>query len=165
MKKLVTAALTISTLFSAVSFITPSSASASDSAFDSAQEFSATSGRSIVNTAKSYQGKVTYKFGVRNPSRLIFDCSSFTQFVFKKNGIDLPWSSKAQAKRGKAVSKSKLSVGDLVMFSVDKPGKIDHVGIYIGNGKMISNMPHKGVSIASINTGYWGSRYITGRHF
>jgi cell wall-associated NlpC family hydrolase len=162
MKKLATAALALSMLFSAASTIIPSSASASASA----QEFNATSGSNIVKTAKSYQGKVTYKFGVRNPSKLIFDCSSFTQFVFKKNGIDLPWGSKAQAKRGKAVnSKSKLSVGDLVMFSVNKPGRIDHVGIYIGNGKMISNMPSSGVGIASINTGYWGSRYITGRHF
>ncbi|MFB5265351.1 C40 family peptidase [Paenibacillus enshidis] len=162
MKKLATATLALSMLFSAASTIIPSSASASDSA----QEFYATSGSKIVNTAKSYQGKVTYKFGVRNPSRLIFDCSSFTQFVFKKNGINIPWGSKAQAKRGKAVnSKSKLSVGDLVMFSVNKPGRIDHVGIYVGNGKMISNMPNKGVGIASINTGYWGSRYITGRHF
>ncbi|MFM9280990.1 C40 family peptidase [Paenibacillus jiagnxiensis] len=161
MKKLATAALALSMLFSAASTIIPSSASASDST----QEFSATSGSKIVNTAKSYQGKVTYKFGARNPSKLIFDCSSFTQFVFKKNGKNIPWGSKAQAKRGKAVySKSKLAIGDLVMFSVNKPGRIDHVGIYVGNGRFISNMPKKGVVIESINKGYWGGRFIMGRH-
>ncbi|MDP4097278.1 C40 family peptidase [Paenibacillus sp. P96] len=158
MKKLVTAALTFSMLFSAASFAAPVPASA--------QETYATNGHKIVNTAKSYQGRVTYKWGVRNPAQLIFDCSSFTQFVFQKNGKKIPWGSKAQAKWGTPVnSKSRLAIGDLVMFSVNKPGQIDHVGIYSGNGKFIGNSPGGGVTISSLKTGYWASRYITGRHY
>jgi lipoprotein Spr len=157
-KKLVTVALTFLMLFSAASFAAPNPVSA--------QEIYATNGHRIVNTAKAYQGRVTYRFGVRNPAQLIFDCSSFTQFVFQKNGRKIPWGSKAQARWGLPVrSKSQLSIGDLVFFSVNKPGQINHVGIYIGNGQFISNSPSRGVHIASIHTGYWGGRYITGRHY
>lgn len=132
----------------------------------SAKEIYATHGDRTVAIAKSYIGKVRYQFGKRDPSRLIFDCSSFTQFVFRQNGMSIPWGSKAQTSFGKKVtSKSKLSIGDLVMFSVNTPGKINHVGIYIGNGKFISNTSSEGVKIDSLTTGYWSKRYITGRHY
>lgn len=158
MKKLVTAALSLSILFSSASLIT-------SSGHASAQEIYATNGSQIVDTAHSYQGKVTYRFGTRDASRLTFDCSSFTQFVFQQNGKSLPWGSRAQANWGTPVSKQNLAIGDLVMFSVNTPGQINHVGIYVGNGNFISNMPSKGVAIASIHTGYWGSRFITARHY
>jgi cell wall-associated NlpC family hydrolase len=160
MKKLVAASSIALTLLFASTAVTVPAPSAS------AQEIYATNGHRTVNIAKSYIGKVTYKFGARIPSRLIFDCSSFTQFVFKKNGMNIPWGSKAQANFGTRVpSKSHLAIGDLVMFSVNRPGTIDHVGIYIGNGNYISNVPKSGIKIASLNSGYWGSRYITGRHY
>ncbi|MBP1964404.1 C40 family peptidase [Paenibacillus aceris] len=159
MKKLVistTVALTV--LFSTVGVSMPASASA--------QEIYATNGHKFVNTAKSYIGKVTYRFGTRDPQHLTFDCSAFTQFVFQKNGVSIPWGSKAQTSFGSRVpSKSKLAIGDLVMFSVSKPGQIDHVGIYVGNGNFISNTKSSGVVISSLNTGYWSTRYITARHY
>ncbi|CAM3846566.1 C40 family peptidase [Cohnella lubricantis] len=159
MKKLLAAsaiALSIACTATVVAVPTPASA----------QEIYATNGHLTVNIATSYIGKVTYKFGVRNPSRLTFDCSSFTQYVFAKRGISIPWGSSAQTRFGTRVpSKSQLAIGDLVMFSVNTPGKINHVGIYIGNGQFISNVPSKGVSIDSLRTGYWASRYITGRHY
>ncbi|TBL74614.1 C40 family peptidase [Paenibacillus thalictri] len=118
----------------------------------------------IIKSAESYIGKVKYKYGVRDPQHLIFDCSAFTQFIFAKNGVTIPWGSTAQSKAGKAVSsKANLQKGDLVLFSVSKPGHIDHVGIYIGSGKMIHNHPDKGVEITDINSGYWKDRFITGR--
>ncbi|TXK76973.1 C40 family peptidase [Paenibacillus sp. N3.4] len=126
---------------------------------------SSTKANSIVQTAQSYIGKVKYRFGVRDTQHLIMDCSAFTQMVFQKNGISIPWGSRAQAKVGTRVAdKAHLSKGDLVLFSVSKPGQINHVGIYIGNGKFISNTTSSGVVISDINSGFWGSRYITGRH-
>jgi lipoprotein Spr len=119
-----------------------------------------------VSNAESYMGKVRYKFSTRDTQHLIFDCSSFTQFVFKQNGIDIPWGSSAQAHFGTRVpDKAHLSIGDLIMFSVNTPGHINHVGIYIGNGKFISNTPSSGVAISNLNSGYWSSRYITARHY
>ncbi|MBD0380403.1 C40 family peptidase [Paenibacillus sedimenti] len=132
----------------------------------SAAEIYATNGHIPVDIAKSYIGKVRYEFGTRDPQNLVFDCSAFTQFVFKKSGRVIPWGSSAQTSYGTRVpSKSQLSIGDLVMFSTSTPGRINHVGIYIGNGKFISNTRSSGVVISDINTGYWGSRYITGRHY
>lgn len=125
----------------------------------------ATRADNIVRTAKSYVGRVKYRFGVRDIQRLRLDCSSFTQLVFKKNGIAIPWGSDDQAKLGTPVKKkSNLRKGDLVMFSTSKPGRINHVGIYVGNGKFISNTPSSGVVILDINQGYWKNRFITGRH-
>lgn len=121
--------------------------------------------QNIVDNAKSYIGKVRYQYGVRNPQRLILDCSSFTQLVFKNNGINIPWGSRAQAQIGTLVkSKSDLRVGDLVMFSIGTPGKIQHVGIYIGNGLFINNQPGVGVNIKSLTSGYFNKRFIMGRH-
>ncbi|MFC5406279.1 C40 family peptidase [Cohnella soli] len=132
----------------------------------STQTVSATSTeQSIVKNAFSYIGKVRYKFGVRDTHKLILDCSSFTQLVFKNNGISIPWGSRAQAQIGTLVkSKSALRVGDLVMFSIGTPGKISHVGIYIGNGNFINNQPGVGVNIKSLNSGYFKNRFIMGRH-
>ncbi|MFH5184925.1 C40 family peptidase [Paenibacillus sp. TAB 01] len=156
MKKMLTVTtLTLSLLLSGAGLAVPQHASAASASKDD----------KIVSTAKSYIGKVKYKFGDRNPDKLIFDCSSFTQFVFKKNGISIPWGSKAQAKEGtKVSSKSKLKKGDLVMFSVSKKNQIDHVGIYIGDNKFISNTKSSGVVISSLTTGYWSTRFIEGRH-
>lgn len=130
----------------------------------SSTAISATRADSIVRTAKSYVGRVKYRFGVRDIQRLRLDCSAFTQLVFKKNGITIPWGSSAQAKVGTPVKyKSQLRKGDLVLFSVSKPGRINHVGIYIGNGKFISNTTSSGVVISDLNKGYWKDRFIKGR--
>ncbi|NOV02625.1 C40 family peptidase [Paenibacillus planticolens] len=165
-KSLVGISLAFSLLTSGTMLLEPQSAhAAADTAASTAYSaVSASKSDQIVSTAKSYIGKVRYKFGVRDTKRLILDCSSFTQLVFKKNGIDIPWGSKAQAKVGTAVkTKSSLRKGDLVLFSTSKPGTVNHVGIYIGNGKFISNTTSSGVVISDINTGYWGSRFISGR--
>jgi cell wall-associated NlpC family hydrolase len=118
----------------------------------------------VIAISKSLMGKVRYKFGVNNPSRLWFDCSSFTKYVFAKQGISLKWGSKAQSKQGVYVSKSKLKKGDLVFFSVGTPGKVNHVGIYIGGGKFIQNTiggSVNGVIISDLSK--YSKRYITAR--
>lgn len=127
---------------------------------------SSSKGSSVVNIAKSYMGRVDYSFGVRNPSRLVFDCSSFTEFVYAKVGVDLKWGTSSQKKQGSYVSKSNLRAGDLVFFDTkgSNNGVINHVGIYMGNGQMIHNTPSKdGLAINSITSGYWSTHYVTGR--
>lgn len=118
----------------------------------------------IVSIAKSLRGKVTYKFNVNNPSKWIFDCSSFTKYVFASQGVSLKWGTKAQSQQGHYVSKSSLKAGDLVFFSVSKKGQINHVGIYIGNGQFIHNTigPHfNGLLVSELSS--YSSRYITAR--
>lgn len=97
----------------------------------------------VVAIAKDYIG-VPYKWGGTTPKG--FDCSGFTQYVFRKAGVSLPRTSAAQGKVGTKVSRSELRAGDLVMF----PG---HVGIYIGSGKFIhSPSPGKSVRIDDLST-------------
>ncbi|TVX98215.1 C40 family peptidase [Cohnella terricola] len=130
----------------------------------SASKTSAQKADSIVALAKQLKGKVKYKFGQNNPSKLIFDCSSFTKYVFGKQGVNLTWGSQAQSKQGKFVSKSNLKKGDLVFFSVSTPGKVNHVGIYIGNGQFIHNTigsSFNGILISDLSK--YSKRYITAR--
>ncbi|MEO3944785.1 C40 family peptidase [Gorillibacterium sp. CAU 1737] len=131
---------------------------------EAATATSSTTASKAISIAKSYQGKVQYQYSVRNESKLIFDCSSFTQFVFKKVGIKIPWGANAQTKSGTKITKiSNLKPGDLVHFSVSTPGKIGHVGIYIGNGKFIHNLsPKYDVVISDLSTGSWNKKFIQG---
>ncbi|TFE26637.1 C40 family peptidase [Cohnella luojiensis] len=120
----------------------------------------------VVSLALSYKGRITYDFGTRNPSRLIFDCSSFTEFIFAKVGVDLKWGTKYQKYAGHYVSKSNLRKGDLVFF--DTIGRnnraINHVGIYMGSGKFIHDTPSvDGLAISNLSTGFWSTHYVTGR--
>ncbi|WNQ10078.1 C40 family peptidase [Paenibacillus aurantius] len=121
-------------------------------------------GDKIASTAKSYVGKVKYRWGVRDPRHLIFDCSSFTQFIYQRNGVHIGWGANAQTKYGKSVySKSKLQKGDLVMLSTSRPGKIGHVGIYVGNGKFVHAI-QSGSVVSDLYSGYWKNRFVKGTH-
>jgi cell wall-associated NlpC family hydrolase len=123
---------------------------------------------SLIRRAKRYKG-VPYKFGAGPyPRTGKFDCSSYTKYVFGKYGVKLYRVSRNQAKQGKYVSRKKLRKGDLLFFSV--PGRfssdkvVGHVGIYIGNGKMINTYSKKrGVHITTVNTGYWPKKFLKAR--
>lgn len=113
-----------------------------------------------VALAKKQLGK-PYGWGVEGPNS--FDCSGLTYYVYKQNGITLPRASKSQASAGKSVSKSNLKAGDLVFFNTNGKG-ISHVGIYIGDGKMIhSTKPGDVVKTTSINSSYYKNKFVTAR--
>lgn len=108
----------------------------------------------IIQAAKKYLG-TPYKYGGADPSG--FDCSGFTGYVYKKFGVDLNRSAKAQFSQGEPVSKPKP--GDLVFFNTSG-SDVSHVGIYTGNLKMIhAPRTGKNVEITSLNIKYWKSRY------
>jgi len=127
--------------------------------------FAATKADAVIQTAKSLIGRAEYDFGTRDTRNLIFDCSSFTQYVFAKNGVDLKWGTRYQKNAGKYVSKANLQKGDLVFFSSSKSSAIKHVGIYIGNGEFIHILDVSGsdVHISSLKSGKWADRYVTAR--
>jgi cell wall-associated NlpC family hydrolase len=92
----------------------------------------------VVAEAQKYIG-VPYLWGGTDPTKGL-DCSGFTQLVYGNLGIDLPRVSSQQATSGRPVaSLDEARPGDLLFFDYasDRPG-IDHVGIYIGDGKMIA---------------------------
>ena len=98
-----------------------------------------------VQAALSQMGD-PYVWGADGPSS--YDCSGLMMYAWGKAGVSLSHSSKAQASEGRRVSKSQLMPGDLVFYY----SPISHVGMYIGNGKIVhAPRPGKTVSIAPMD--------------
>lgn len=88
---------------------------------------------SVLAYAQQFLG-LPYVWGATGPSA--FDCSGFTQHVFGKFGITLPRTTYDQVRLGSPVSYEQLKPGDLVFERKSSNGP-EHVGIYIGGGKII----------------------------
>lgn len=112
--------------------------------------------RDVTEEAKKYIG-VPYRFGGTDTNG--FDCSGFIQYVFRKEGMQLPRAADEQYHLGKKISKSALRPGDLVFFSTYAKG-VSHSGIYMGNGNFISATSSRGIAVADMTGGYWAERYI-----
>ena len=80
------------------------------------------------------------------------------QYVCRQHGISIPRVAASQRNAGKYVSRENLLPGDLVFFA--KGGRVNHVGMYIGNGNMI-HAPQTGdvVKVSSINSSYRVNHY------
>ncbi len=117
---------------------------------------------SIISYGERFLG-TPYLFGAEYPTSGKFDCSSFMQYIFAHYDIDLPRTSIKQSKVGKYVSKSNLRSGDLVFFSTSYSSSISHVGIYVGNGRILHTFGEGGVKYSTIESGFWEGHYKTAR--
>ncbi len=116
-----------------------------------------------LKEARKHLGK-KYVWAANGPKT--FDCSGFTCYVSKKNGVRLPRTSIRQAEVGKKVTRTQLKPGDLIFFdtSKERKGFVNHVGIYIGGGNFIhaSSGANK-VVISSLNQSFYKQRFMWGR--
>lgn len=114
----------------------------------------------LKKSAYSFLG-ARYRFG--GSSRSALDCSSFTQQVFREQSVKLPRTAREQFYVGDEVMRGDLKKGDLVFFQTYARFP-SHVGIYLGNRKMIhaSSREHR-VVISSMDTPYYLSRYLGAR--
>lgn len=121
------------------------------------------SGSAVAQAAYNYLGE-KYVWGSAQPG-VGFDCSGLTSYLYNKVcGISLYRNSAAQSNNGYPVSKSNLKQGDLLFFSTNGSGSISHVGIYVGNGKMIhASTPSTGVIISDIDSNYYSNTFVTAR--
>jgi cell wall-associated NlpC family hydrolase len=118
-----------------------------------------TLGLLAAQTAQKYLG-TPYVYGGRSPKG--FDCSGLVWYVYGQNGLKLPNASWKQVNVGRKVDKSELAPGDLVFFQ--SGGKINHVGIYVGQGRMI-HAPGRGrkVTTVQLSEKYYKQHYATAR--
>lgn len=116
--------------------------------------------QAIIAEAKRHLG-TPYVWGGTTTNG--FDCSGFTQYVMKKNGITLPRTTSQQVSVGTYVSKSDLQPGDLVFLKDTYRSGVSHVGIYIGGGKMIHASSSKGVTTSDLSTSYYTKHYHSAR--
>lgn len=101
-----------------------------------------TNGDQLAVLAKKYVGKIKYKWGGRTFAGV--SCLGFARLMAGMYGISLPMSHSKIKKVGKAVSYTDAKPGDLICYR-------SHVGIYIGNGKMVDSTRYKhGVSIRKV---------------
>ena len=125
---------------------------------DSSSNVSTSSkGTDVLAYAMQFVG-YPYVYGGSSTSG--FDCSGFTQYVYKHFGVTLNRTAAAQSSNGTAVSRSNLQPGDLVMFG----SPINHVGIYAGGGRIVhAANPSRGVTTDTINSGYYNTNYVCAR--
>lgn len=131
-----------------------------DEAIDKAGVGASPSFNGIKSVGEKFLGQA-YVWGGTSPETG-FDCSGFTQYVFKQNGVNLPRLANDQFEhlyqQGRTFTDaSQLKPGDLVFsnthtsqeFDADNPRHITHVGIYMGNGKVLQD-GSSGVSYVNI---------------
>ncbi|MDR0182763.1 C40 family peptidase [Lysobacter arvi] len=136
----------------------------------------ASAGETVAQLPAQEQGKIKtvlqramallgtpYRWGGSDPSKG-FDCSGLVGYVFRNAlGIELPRVSREMAKTGELINdRAKLNAGDLVFFG--RRGRVDHVGIYVGEGRFV-HAPSRGkdVQVSELDGGYWGQKFIEAR--
>lgn len=124
-----------------------------------------TAGR-LTEYASKFLGR-KYVWGATGPKN--FDCSGFTSHVFRKEGINLPRTSRMQWREGDKVDKDRLRPGDLMFFSSPRSGKgkVGHVGIVVSvdpdtkNVTFIHASSSKGITYQKFpDGGYYSRNYI-----
>ncbi len=113
----------------------------------------------LVGEARSWLGG-PYRYG--GDDRRGVDCSGLTCRVFEAGaGVKLPRSSQQQKDYCRRVDRESLQPGDLVFFVNRKGGRrVNHVGMYVGDGRMIHASSSRGVMESDITSGYWDERYL-----
>ncbi|HDX9612535.1 TPA: C40 family peptidase [Bacillus toyonensis] len=100
----------------------------------------------VIGKAKGYLG-LPYVWGSASPSNGGFDCSGFISYIFGVGRQDVAgyWNSVSRI--------SSPQPGDLVFFQGTYKAGPSHIGIYVGDGKMI-HASDKGIAYGDINSSY-----------
>ena len=115
----------------------------------------------IVKTAIMKLG-APYKYAHAGPES--FDCSGFVYYVYGKNGIAIPRTSKAQSQMPTKLTRSEIQKGDILFFDTANRGHVNHSGIYIGKGKFIhasSGKAHS-VVVSELDKGFYKDKFRWG---
>jgi murein DD-endopeptidase len=124
--------------------------------------FNPAAGAAIVSAAAAMVG-TPYHFGGADQAG--FDCSGLALYVHERLGLSIPRTAAAQQRAARPVPLSALEPGDLVFFRVHAHS-IDHVGIYVGDGRFI-HAPHAGVNVsyATLASGFYAHHLVSAGRF
>lgn len=125
-------------------------------------------GARVVETALAVMGE-PYRWG-GNSSDDGFDCSGLVWYAYASHGFDIPRMSRDQARAGSPVppEAARLRKGDILLFS-DAPGRVTHVGLYVGDARFIHSTTSGGVTVSSLEPGtdtyegWWVQRWVGAR--
>ncbi len=94
-----------------------------------------------------------------------FDCSGFVNYVYKHGiGKNLPRTSRAQSDYTTKLERNELVPGDIVFFDTSLKGRINHCGIYMGNGRFVHASSGKAyaVTTSNLDKGFYKNRFRWG---
>ncbi len=101
----------------------------------------------IVAYALQFEGN-PYVYG-GNSLTTGTDCSGFVKLIYQEFGYNLTRRASLQYNEGRRISVDELKPGDLIFYG---SGEVDHVTMYIGNGKVIhASTARTGIKISSMN--------------
>ena len=116
--------------------------------------------KSILALADAQNG-TPYVYGGTRPGG--FDCSGFTQFLYKEHGFQLNRRASTQLQDGIVVPKECMIAGDLVFFrEAWEPCEASHVGIYVGNNTIIHS-GSKGICYANLDVDWFAETFLCAR--
>jgi len=120
-------------------------------------------GAIAARTAERFVG-IPYRWGGENVVDGM-DCSGFVRAVYNLCGLSIPRTSRDQYRAGESVAKTDLQDGDLVFFGSSEDA-INHVGIYVGNGRFV-HAPRRGEEIraTSVDENYFEKRFVGARRY
>lgn len=115
----------------------------------------------LISEAGGWIG-TNYVYG--GNSREGIDCSGLVMSVYRDVcGVKIPRTTRDQVRYCTLVARNKLRPGDLIFFGKDtSPDSVSHVGMYVGDGRMIHASSSRGVIVSPFESGYWADRYCTG---
>lgn len=121
-------------------------------------------GLAVAHTALTALG-APYRWGATGRGGA-FDCSGLIWRAFAKHGVAVPRVSWEQARAGVPVRRSMFALepGDLLTFSREPGGPVEHVGLYVGAGRFVhSSGPDGAVVVTPLVPGYWWRRWVGAR--
>ena len=123
-----------------------------------------TDGGTLVAQAAAQLIGTPYHFGGADQTG--FDCSGLAVYVYERAaGLEIPRTADEQRHAARRVRESELLPGDLVFFRIHSR-RINHVGIYAGDGRFI-HAPRSGsvVSYGSLGSAYYHKHFVGAGRF
>lgn len=117
--------------------------------------------RALILEAHEWLG-TQYVYG--GASRAGTDCSGFVMNVYNNAcGVKIPRTTRDQVRYCTQIARNRLAPGDLIFFGRGQSAdSVSHVGMYVGDGRMIHASSSRGVIVSDFDRGYWADKYCTG---